>query len=86
MIQAILGLASIPVMLLNFWGGIVGGIWLAILGKWDLIGLGIVSMLISSFGLGLALTPGFLFLAPAGLALDRGNNVIGGICLSLANL
>ncbi len=73
-------------MLLNFGGGVVGGIWLAILGKWDLIGLGVASMLISSFGLGLVLTPGFLFVAPAGLALDRGHYVIGGLCLVLANL
>ena len=86
MVQVILGLVSIPIMLLNFGGGIVGGIWLAFLGKWGLLGLGIVSMFISSFGISLALAPGLLFVAPAGVALDRGRYIIGGLCLTLANV
>jgi hypothetical protein len=86
MIQAALGLISIPVMVLNFGGGIVGGIWLAILGKWGLIGLGIASMLISSSALSLALTPSFFFMAPASLALDRQRYVTGVLCLALGNL
>ena len=73
MINAILGLISIPIMLLNFGGGIVGGIWLATLGKWGLLGLGVASMLLSSSGLGLVLTPGLLFAVPGGLALDVEN-------------
>jgi hypothetical protein len=86
MIKAILGLISIPVKLLNFGGGIVGGIWLAMLGKWGLLGLGVASMFISSFGLALALMPGLLFMVPGGLAIDRGRYVVGGLCLVLSNL
>jgi len=86
MVHAILGLVSIPVTLLNFGGGIVGGIWLAFLDKWGLLGLGIVSMFISSFGISLALAPGLLFAAPAVVALDRGRYIIGGLCLTLTNV
>ncbi len=85
MIQAILGLISIPVMLLNF-GWIVGGIWLVILGEWGLLGLGLASMFISSFGLGFVLMPGFLLALPGTLALDRGEHVIGGLCVLASNL
>ena len=42
-IAAIIGLISIPVMLLNFGGAIIGGIWLAILGNWGLLGVGLFS-------------------------------------------
>jgi hypothetical protein len=83
---AIMSLISIPVMLLNFGGGIIGGVWLAVLGKWSLLGLGLASMFISSFGLGLALMPGLLFVAPGALALDRGKYVIGILCLIMGNL
>ncbi len=86
MIAAILSLISIPVMLLNFGGGIIGGIWLAVLGKWGLLGLGLASMFISSFGLGLITMPSMLFAMPGVLALQRGKFVIGILCLLAGNL
>lgn len=86
MIRTILSLISIPVMLLNFGGGIVGGIWLIILGDWSLIGLGVASMFVSSFGLALVLMPSMLFAGPGALALDRRKYVIGSLCLLLANV
>jgi hypothetical protein len=73
-------------MLLNIGSGVVGGIWLAVLGKWDLIGIGFASVLISSIGLGLALTPGMLFGMPGAVALERGKLVLGILCLTVANL
>lgn len=86
MIAAIISVLSIPVMLLNFGGGIVGGIWLAIIGNWGLIGLGIISMFVSSFFLGLILAPGLVFNAPAAMAFQRGKQVIGSLCALLGNL
>jgi hypothetical protein len=83
---AIISVLSIPVMLLNFGGGIVGGIWLMVIGNWSLFGLGILSMFVSSFGLGLALAPGLLFTGPAALLMERGRNVIGMACAMLGNL
>lgn len=86
MIATIISLISIPVMFLNFGGGIVGGIWLAVLGKWGLIGIGLASMFISSIGLALALTPGMLFMMPGAVALERGRYVLGILCLMVGNL
>jgi hypothetical protein len=45
MLKKIIELFSIPIMLLNMGGGIVGGIWLAVLGEWRLIGIGIFLLL-----------------------------------------
>ena len=86
MFAAILGLISIPVRLLNFGGGIVGIIWLAVLGKWSLLGIGLISIFIFSFGLPLALVPAFLFAASGRVALEREKYVIGFLCLTAGNL
>jgi hypothetical protein len=64
-------------MLLNFAGGIVGGIWLAILGQWSLVGGGLAVGIASTFILSLALMPGFLFLVPATAALERKRFLFG---------
>lgn len=40
---------AIPLGLLNMLGGIVAGIWLAILGRWGIIGYGIAALLVSTF-------------------------------------
>lgn len=85
-IAALLGVLSFPVMLLNFGGGIVGGIWLLIIGNWSLLGLGVFSMFVSSFLLGLVLAPGLVFTAPAALAFQNGRQVIGSLCALIGNL
>jgi hypothetical protein len=76
-ITAVIGLLSIPVGLLNFGAAIIGGIWLAILGNWGLLGLGLFSMFVSSYGISFALMPGLLFFAPGALAIEKGRYVIG---------
>lgn len=40
-----------PIMLLNVFGGIVSGIWLAILGQWGSIGVGILIIAVGGFGI-----------------------------------
>ena len=50
-------LLSIPVLLFNYFSGLVALIWMAILGKWLLIGAGIVSIFVSHFIIGLAMIP-----------------------------
>jgi hypothetical protein len=62
------------------------GIWLGVVGNWGLIGVGIAAMLLSTFGLGLALAPGLIFSAPAEIALEKGKTVIAGVLLALGNL
>ena len=66
---------SIPLALLNMLGGIVAGIWLAILGKWGIIGYGIAALFVSGFGLGIAMMPGLLFAAPAAALHEKGNKL-----------
>ena len=64
---------SAPLGIINMFGGIVAGIWLAILGEWGLIGYGIAALFISGIGLGIAMMPGMLFLAPAAALREEGN-------------
>ncbi len=73
-------------MILNFAGGIVGGIWLATIGQWHLLGYGLVGIISSSFLLGLALLPGMAFLVPASMAVERNRFVTAGCFAALGNI
>lgn len=66
---------AVPLGLLNLLGGIVAGIWLAVLGKWGIIGYGIGALFVSGFGLGIAMMPGLLFAAPAGVFYEKENKL-----------
>ena len=44
--QALIVALMVPLMLLNVFGGIVSGIWLAILGQWWAIGIGLVAIFV----------------------------------------
>ena len=68
---------AIPLGILNMFGGIISGVWLAILGEWGLIGYGILALLLSGMGLGLAMAPGFILAAPAVAMIAKGNRVGG---------
>lgn len=67
----------VPLIILNTFGGIISGIWLAILGEWGLIGYGILALLVSGMGIGLAISPGLIFAAPAAAMLEKGNKIGG---------
>lgn len=71
----IVAVLSIPLGIINTFGGIVAGIWLAILGEWGIIGYGIAAMFVSGIGLGLAMAPGLLLTAPAASLYERGNKI-----------
>jgi hypothetical protein len=76
--KALMGLItalSIPLMILNMLGGIVAGIWLAILGEWGAIGTGVFFFFVSSGLLGFALMPSLLFAAPAALCAEKGKTL-----------
>lgn len=55
---ALIAAVIVPMMLLNFLGGIVGIVWLAILGKWSLVGLAVGWSVASPLVLSLAMLPG----------------------------
>ena len=67
---------TVALMLLNMLGGIVAGIWLAILGEWGTIFRGLGILILGGFGLGLAMMPGLLLAAPAA-ALQSKDNRLG---------
>ena len=75
-----------PLMLLNTLGAIVSGIWLAILGEWSFIGLGILALIISVFPLSLALAPGIIIALPGVALFDKGRNLIGSLFVILSGL
>ncbi len=54
---ALLGALTGFFLVLNSLGGIVSGIWLAILGEWGAIGIGLVLVFVSTGVLGVALLP-----------------------------
>lgn len=57
MLNRIVSIFSVPIMLMNFASGIVGGIWLAILGQWGLIGIGILFLFASHWIFALLMLP-----------------------------
>ena len=69
----LVSILSVPLWLINIFGGIVSGIWLIILGQWGIIGFGIAALFVSGIGLGIALMPGILFSGPAAILHEKGN-------------
>ena len=58
--MAILESLVLALAILNILAGLSGAIWLAILGKWSLLAVGAVGMVVSAMALGLVLMPGML--------------------------
>ena len=60
-LSAFVNIMAVPVMILNWIGGIVGGLWLAILGEWRVVGLGIGFSIIGPWILGLVMVCAMIF-------------------------
>lgn len=65
MLSNLVALLSIPLLLLNFGGAILGGVWLAILGEWKLIGIAVVLVFTAHWILTILMIPGMLISAIA---------------------
>lgn len=65
-IAAVFGVLGFALLALNFLGGTIAGIWLAILGEWWAIGYGIAGIFLSHFVLAIALLPSIGLGAVAG--------------------
>ncbi len=76
MFEKLIALFTLPIMVLNFVGGLVGGIWLAFLGEWRLIGIGIAMLFTSHMVLGILIMIGFP-LAALGLKMMKKFKPIG---------
>jgi len=75
--NAIVAIIAMLLGILNFFGGIVGGVWLAYLGEWRAIGAGILIAICAPLPLGLAMTPGgLLFGSIAASFLGKGRALI----------
>jgi hypothetical protein len=55
---------SIPLIFINMLGGIVSGIWLAIIGEWGTIGWGFAFLFGGALAISLAMMPGLMLAAP----------------------
>ncbi len=66
----------LPLMLLNFLGGIGSGIWLALLGQWWAVGYGITAIFLSHFFLSFIMMPGLIFGAPAAMLIQKGRLIL----------
>jgi hypothetical protein len=69
MFNVILKMFIIPIMILNSGGFIVGGIWLAFLSEWKLIGFGILLLFTAHWILSFLMIPGMLI---SGMAIKFG--------------
>ena len=62
---------AVPLILVNTFGGVVSGVWLAFQGQWAAIGLGILSYFFAHFLLSLVLAPGMLIALPGVKLLEK---------------
>jgi len=83
--EAIITLLSLPIIILNFGGGIVGGIWLLIRGKWSLV---IYTIIIGAIGgswiLSLILLPTLLLMPLIMRYLERGKSFLAYIFTAIS--
>jgi hypothetical protein len=77
-------LLTMPLIILNIFGGIAAGVWLAILGQWGTIGRGFATIMGGHFALMIALLPQMAITASSYLLFERGHKFIGFIVGALA--
>lgn len=70
--QALITVLLLPLMLLNFLGGIVGFVWLMFLGEWRSFLIGLAVTIFGAVACSFALLPGMLVTAPAAIMHERG--------------
>jgi len=70
---------SLPIGILNLFGGVTAGVWLAILGEWRLIGVGLLLLVSSHFLIEFALMPGLILAAPAVKAIESGRTTLAAL-------
>src|SRR5690606_22299873 len=70
-IGAILTVIAGGLGVLNMFGGIISGLWLAFTGQWWAIGWGVAGLFFSHFLLGIILLPGGLLAAPGAMLMEK---------------
>lgn len=80
-------LALAPVIaVVNFAGGIVGGIWAAVNGDWWAIGYAFIGLVVSHWVISLLLVPGFAIGAAGAAAMQRGRIGVGRAVFAVSSL
>ena len=64
-----------PLMVLNAFGAVVSGLWLALLGVWWQIGYGVAALFLT-FLLGIIMMPGLIFALPAAHLFEKGRTFL----------
>jgi hypothetical protein len=70
--QALLKLILVPLLLFNLLAGIVGGVWLLLLGEWRMLGGALLATILGMLLSGTVSRPGMLALAHATLLRAKG--------------
>ena len=70
--QALMTLLMAPLAVLNSFGVIASGVWLAILGEWVGIGWGLLAIMVGAFICAFLLLPGLIAFAPAAWMMEKG--------------
>src|SRR3546814_3081556 len=71
-LENLMGAFSVVLVLLNALGGVVAGIWLAILGEWGSIGYGLMFGIGGAMLISFAMLPGMLLAGPAVMMDKKG--------------
>ena len=70
-ITVLMGTLSVPIMLMNFFGGLIGAIWLGVIGEWNILLIGGGILLAGALLCSLILMPGIAVSAACMAAWER---------------
>jgi len=73
--KTVIGVLMVPLIFINLFGDLISAIWLAVLGQWWAIGYGVL-LLFSTLVLGIVMTFGLVFSAPAVALIERGRTIL----------
>lgn len=80
-LTAVVAVLATSLGVLNMLGGIVSGVWLAVLGEWGVIGWGILAFVASNLVLSIALVPSIAIAMGLSKTIER-RSVVGSLFLS----
>lgn len=82
--KSLLSLLVFPMTILNLMGGIGSAVWLAVIGKWNFIGAGLLAAVVSSALIPFVLRPNLLLAIPAQSLIQKGSVPLGAPLLILS--
>jgi len=71
-VQTLFTIFQLPIVVLNFFGFVVSGVWLLVIGQWSTVGVGLIIAVFAPFALGFALLPGMIIGSPGIYFANRG--------------